>query len=159
RVSTCARTRSKGGGLPATITVPPTWTWIGPRSASSEDMSEADNRCVLSAIAAEPTRPRVAEVCSAYRRKALPPTRPPGPGGRAESHSSARRDRRTSHRPNEGEAMTAETVTDIRPLNVTLRAGSSAEEAYAKHAGVDSEALASGFGPRPDLDMKNYHGK
>jgi hypothetical protein len=26
------------------IVVAPTWTWIGPRSASSEDMSEGESR-------------------------------------------------------------------------------------------------------------------
>jgi hypothetical protein len=34
------------------IIVAPTWTWIGPRSATSEDMSEAERRSFTGATEA-----------------------------------------------------------------------------------------------------------
>jgi hypothetical protein len=48
---------------------------------------------------------------------------------------------------------------DFRPLNVTLGPRSKALAAYAESAGVEAETLAAGFQPRPDLDLKNHHGR
>jgi hypothetical protein len=41
----------------------------------------------------------------------------------------------------------------FRPLNVALRAGSPALKAYAASAAIADTDLASGFNPRPDLNM------
>jgi hypothetical protein len=46
---------------------------------------------------------------------------------------------------------------DYRPLNVALRPQSRALRTYTSRAKVSSEAMASGFHPRPDLDL-TYHG-
>jgi hypothetical protein len=46
-----------------------------------------------------------------------------------------------------------------RPLNVTLAPQSRALEAYAKRAGVASDALAAGFHARPDLDLTPRGGR
>jgi hypothetical protein len=45
----------------------------------------------------------------------------------------------------------------FRPLNVTLAPESPALRAYSEHAGISSDVIASGFDPRPDLDL-TYHG-
>ena len=45
RFSTCSSSSlERRAARPSTTIVAPTWTWIGPRSASSEDMSEAESR-------------------------------------------------------------------------------------------------------------------
>src|SRR4051794_6057822 len=49
RAETCSSSSSNEGGAPSRISVPPTCTWIGPRSASSEDMSEAESRSMTRA--------------------------------------------------------------------------------------------------------------
>jgi hypothetical protein len=46
---------------------------------------------------------------------------------------------------------------DYRPLNVVLRPQSAALHAYASRAGVSGDAIATGFRPRPDLDL-TFHG-
>ena len=44
RESTSSTRSRSSGGLPSATIDAPTWTWIGPRSASREDMSEAESR-------------------------------------------------------------------------------------------------------------------
>ncbi len=55
--------------------------------------------------------------------------------------------------------MTTHDVADFRPLNVALAPGSKVIEAYAKTAGLATDARAAGFDPRPDLDMRKHHGR
>jgi hypothetical protein len=55
--------------------------------------------------------------------------------------------------------MTGNDRADFRPLNVTLRPGSRALEAYAKSARIPGETLAAGFGPHPELNLRNFHGR
>jgi hypothetical protein len=53
----------------------------------------------------------------------------------------------------------AEKLISFRPLNVVLRPRSKALKAYGKATGVASRDIASGFKPRPDLDLTYRGGK
>src|SRR2546423_5579890 len=55
--------------------------------------------------------------------------------------------------------MNSDDSVDFRPLNVTLGPQSKALTAYAESAGIEADTLAAGFQPRPDLDLKNHHGR
>src|SRR5436190_22807590 len=55
--------------------------------------------------------------------------------------------------------MNKEETIEFRPLNVTLEPESSDLAAYAETAGIEADTLAAGFQPRPDLDLKNHHGR
>ncbi len=55
--------------------------------------------------------------------------------------------------------MTRNEVADFRPLNVTLAPVSDALSAYSARAGISDKILASGFDPRPDLDLEKHPGR